>query len=78
MTWSTFSFKNISFGVMLHRVTLIVGPPPRLTSFLIIFSQISSDFLKFPQIFSNFLKFSQISSNVLKFPLKFSTSSKPG
>ena len=36
----------------LRRVTLIAGLPPRLTSFWIISSQISSDFLKFSLKFS--------------------------
>ena len=47
------------------KVPLIVGPPPRLTSFWIISSQNSSIFLKFPQKFSNFHIF----------PIKFLTSS---
>ena len=38
--------------LLMFRVTLIVGLPPRLISFWIISSQISSYFFKFPQISS--------------------------
>ena len=52
-------FVTIEFAIFWTRVTLIVGLPPRLTSFPILSSQISS------QNFSNILHFPQVSSNFL-------------